>query len=368
MPFDAAAEAPSPDLLLAADVAAETLWRRAPDTDREDADLPALLAPLSELARAAIPRAAGGASLATDAALAPVLAGVLRRVGGADLSAGRLFEGHVNAVKLVDRYAGPQAATTFFAEVAAGAWSGVWNAEAPPGLRLENGRLDGRKVWCSGAGFLTRPLVTARDGDGAVRLLAPRDTGRADVSGWTPAGMRATATGTVDFTGVAPAPDETVGEPGDYYRAPLFKGGAWRFLAVHLGAMERLERLLADHLRTRGRTGDPHQRARFAEAADAVETARLWVASAARRAEDGTGDPDAAEAYVNLARGAVERAATELLGLVDRSVGLEGRMRPSRIERVARDLATYLRQPFPDGARDAAAAHRLEGAPGALHP
>ena len=367
MPFDAAAP-PARDLLDAADVAAERLWARAPGTDREDAHLSDLLAPLSGLAHAALPSSAGGAGLATDPALTSVLAGVLRRVGGADLSAGRLFEGHVNAVKLVHRYADAEVAAAIFADLAAGGWSGVWNAEAPPGLRLEGDRLVGRKVWCSGAGFLARPLVTAREADGGVRLLAPRDTGHHDLAGWTPAGMRATATGTVAFRDVRIADDERIGAAGDYYRPPLFKSGAWRFLAVHLGAMERLERLLAEHLRGRGRVGDPHQRARFAEAAAAVETVRLWVASAASRAENLAGDPDAAEAYVNLARGAVERAATELLQLVDRSVGLEARMRPSPIERVARDLATYLRQPFPDGARDAAAAHVLEGAPGALHP
>ena len=367
LPFDADASSPR-DLLAAADTAAAELWARAPATDREDADLHALLAPLGGLARAALPPAAGGAGLATEPSLTPVLAGVLRRVGGADLSAGRLFEGHVNAVKLVDRYGEAEARAGFFADVADGAWSGVWNAEAPPGLRLEGDRLRGGKIWCSGASVLRRPLTTARDAEGAVHLLAPRDTGRPDIAGWTPAGMRATATGTVDFDGVAVAADERVGEAGDYYRAPLFKGGAWRFLAVHVGGMERLERLLADHLRARNRTGDPHQRARFAEAAVAVETARLWVASAAEHAEAPGADPTAAEAYVNLARGAVERAALELLQLVDRAVGLEARLRPSTIERVARDLATYLRQPFPDGARDGAAQHRLEGPPGPLHP
>ena len=72
-----------------------------------------------------LPSAEGGAGLATDAALTEVLAGVLRRVGGADLSAGRLFEGHVNAVKLEHRYASPETAEAVSADVRAGAWSGV---------------------------------------------------------------------------------------------------------------------------------------------------------------------------------------------------------------------------------------------------
>ncbi len=354
MPFDAPAS--FDDTTSLAERAAAKLWAEAAEHDRPDADLNRLLAPLRPLARTAAP-------LATMPEAAPVLARVLRAIGGANLSAGRLFEGHVNALKLVHRYATAEVWRAFAQEAEAGAWSGVWNAEAPPGLRIDAaGRLEGAKIYASGAGFLHRPLVTARDRDGRLHMLLIRDVGgrRVDLSAWLPAGMRATATGTVDLTGVQAAAYDRIGGADDYWRAPVFKGGAWRFLAVQLGAMERLEALTAQHLRARGRTGDPHQRARFGRAAAAVETARLWVDAACRRAEDPDADPDAAEAYVNLARGAVERAALDLLQLVERSVGLEARLAPNPIERVSRDLATYLRQPFPDGAEDAAAAYRLE--------
>ncbi len=45
--------------------------------------------------------------------------------------------------------------------------------------------------------------------------------------------------------------------------------------------------------------------------------------------------------------------------LVHRSVGLASFMRPNPIERIARDLATYLRQPAPDRALAGAAAWML---------
>jgi hypothetical protein len=61
-------------------------------------------------------------------------------------------------------------------------------------------------------------------------------------------------------------------------------------------------------------------------------------------------------AYVNLARLAVERAGLDLMELVHRSVGLQSFIRPNPIERVSRDLATYLRQPGPDRALTGAAA------------
>jgi alkylation response protein AidB-like acyl-CoA dehydrogenase len=169
--------------------------------------------------------------------------------------------------------------------------------------------------------------------------------------------MRASATGAVDFSGVAVERNEIVGGDGDYERQPAFSGGAWRFAAVHLGGMERLFDLLREHLRRTGRGGDPHQAARLGQAAIATETARLWVERAAAIAEEAPEARSAEQivAYVNLARLAVERAGLDLMELVHRSVGLQGFMRPNPIERFARDLATYLRQPGPDRALTSAA-------------
>ena len=99
----------------------------------------------------------------------------------------------------------------------------------------------------------------------------------------------------------------------------------------------------------------------------AAEAARLWVEAAAMRAEAPGADAEAV-AYVNLARLAVERAALDALEVAQRSVGLAAFLRPNPLERIARDLATYLRQPAPDRALVAAAAHLLavETEPGDL--
>jgi alkylation response protein AidB-like acyl-CoA dehydrogenase len=126
--------------------------------------------------------------------------------------------------------------------------------------------------------------------------------------------------------------------------------------------MERLLDFLREHLRRTGRGGDPHQAARLSQAAIATETARLWVERAAAIAEvpSETKSPDQIVAYVNLARLAVERAGLDLMELIHRSVGLQGFMRPNPIERISRDLATYLRQPGPDRALTSAAAWMLD--------
>jgi alkylation response protein AidB-like acyl-CoA dehydrogenase len=315
------------------------------------------------LLAAPLPREFGGAGIGGAA-----LSEVLRQIGWGSLPLGRLFEGHVNAIGLVLRYGRQEQARLIAREVQEGRLFGVWNTDDAQNLRLiceqGNCRLEGRKILASGAGRIERPLVTATDEQGRRLIVMPhlRLAEGADLSRWTAHGMRASATGAVDFSGIPVQPIEIVGVAGDYERQPAFSGGAWRFAAVHLGGMERLLDLLREHLRRTGRGADPHQAARLGQAAIATETGRLWVARSAAIAEDRSEarSPDQIVAYVNLARLAVERAGLDLMELVHRSVGLPGFMRPSPIERISRDLATYLRQPGPDRALTNAATWVLE--------
>jgi alkylation response protein AidB-like acyl-CoA dehydrogenase len=310
------------------------------------------------LLTAVLPVKCGGAGLS-----GLCLSEVLRSIGSGSLPLGRLFEGHVNALELVLRYGNHQRIELVAEEARAGRLFGVWNTDDANGLRLihRHGRslLEGRKVLASGAGHIERPLVTATNEVGRRLMVLPKlNPSRADLSRWTAQGMRASATGAVDFTGVEIQPLEIVGREGDYERQPWFSAGAWRFAAVHLGGMERLFDLLRRHLQETNRGQDPHQAARMGVAAMAIETARLWVAQAATITEDPLQSraPEQLVAYVNLARLAVEAAALDLMQLVQRSVGLQAFLRPNPIERISRDLATYLRQPGPDRALTDAAA------------
>ncbi|TDH62807.1 acyl-CoA dehydrogenase [Dankookia rubra] len=322
------------------------------------------------LLRAPLARALGGAGWGIEAEGAAPLAQALRLVGRASLPLGRLYEGHVNALRLVQRHGSAAQVAAAARDAAAGLLFGVWNTDAPgePPLAIRpDGRLAGRKVLCSGAGFAARALVTARPEATPEAppqmLLVPLVPGeRADISGWTAQGMRASATGAVDFTGLALQDGMAIGSPGDYLRQPDFSAGAWRFAAVQCGGLEAVLGALREHLRRTNRGGDPHQAARLGQAALAAETARLWVHSAALRAE---AEPAAAEAatYANLARTAVERAALDVLELAQRSVGLTAFLRPNPLERLCRDLATYLRQPAPDRALGVAAADILAAVP-----
>ena len=359
--FDALMTAPDPDALpKGAREVAEQAFARAAEYDEDGAYPAADVAALHErgLLAATISPEYGGGGIGPKA-----LFGILRQLGYGSLALGRLYEGHVNAVGLALSYGDPSQIRRLLREAKAGKLFGVWNTDDREGLRLvaDQGRyrLSGRKILASGAGFIERPLVTATDEKGRRLMIAPRLRAgeRSDLSGWTAHGMRASATGAVEFTGILVESGDIIGGDGDYERQPAFSGGAWRFAAVHLGGIERLFDLLREHLRRTGRGADPHQAARLGQVALATETARLWVERAAEVAEGASErrTPEQIVAYVNLARLAVERAGLDVMEWVHRSVGLQAFVRPNPIERVSRDLATYLRQPGPDRALTGAA-------------
>ncbi len=314
------------------------------------------------LLRAAFPASCDGHDRTfTDT---PHLREILTTIGRGSLPLGRLYEGHVNAVAVVARYGSSANLRLLKAEADAGRPSGVWMAG--DALRLERAGtrfvLRGRKILCSGAGHFRRPLAAADVQGGSVMLIPNVEPRRADSSAWTAHGMRATATGTVDFEGIEVGEDEIVGKPGDYLRSPWFRGGAWRVIAVQLGGLEAV----LDHYRAQldqsPHRDNPIQLARFGEASIAFETARLWVREASEIAEGPFDDADAVDAYVDLARNAFEMAALRLVGLAQKAIGLKAFLRPNPMERIIRDLTTYMRQPALDMSLISGAAFNLRAA------
>lgn len=283
--------------------------------------------------------------------LADDLATLLILAGQGNLSVGRILEAHINAMHLLLRYGTP-------AQIAAardGSLFGLWVTDPPDGgLRMDRFgdriTLSGGKQFCSGAGHTGGALVTARDRDGATRMLILR-MGNGETVSPLPSplsGMRAAVTGAVEFIGCESSVDAVLGEPGDYLREPDFSAGAWRGSAVALGGLIALLDHAVPQLQASGRLESGHAQARIGEALIARETARFWVRSAARIAEDPTADTGHRVATAGLARIAVETACLDAMRLVQRSVGLSAFRQDTPIERICRDLATYLRQPAPD--------------------
>ena len=171
---------------------------------------------------------------------------------------------------------------------------GVWNAEEePPGIGLKladlgNGRyrLEGGKLFCSGLGRVTRPIIGGRwEGGGWQMCLVPMDeiAARVDHRWWQPIGMESTVSGAIDLTGIELSNDTLLGAPDDYYREPGFNGGAIRFAAVQLGGAEALYDAARAYLQSGKRTDHPSQRIRAAESALRIESGDLWLRGGRRR-------------------------------------------------------------------------------------
>jgi alkylation response protein AidB-like acyl-CoA dehydrogenase len=322
------------------------LAQEAANYDRAAGFPIASLAMLREagLLMAPVPVKFGGFGL-NDSADAEGLFRLLHLLGYADLPLGRIFEAHVNALELVRQYGTPRQTEAAALAAQAGDLFALWVTDpAKQGVQLSPDLfLTGEKWFCSAAGFAKQALITAQTEAGSQMVLLPL-TGRVRVTdrGVRLAGMRAAVTGSVDVSGVV-AEEELIGDPGDYLREPIFSTGAWRSSAVALGGLAALTDAGRDELCSRGRADNPFQRMRFGQSLIAHETGRLWLLEVTRRLGS-----DEAVAYVNLARTAIEAACLDAVRHIQRSLGLSAFMQGSKAERIARDLATYLRQPAPD--------------------
>ncbi len=331
-------------------------------------------APVNELGEMAqiglliapLPTSLGGLGLGTEQGTHLVVLRLLALIGGADLVLGRLYEGHVNALMLIFAY-GTGAQLQDAAEDAhAGRLFGVWNTGSPELLRLGEisaGRytLHGNKTFASGAAFVQRPIVTAQLGDRGWQMVLPRMESPEvagnivlDRSFWQPLGMEGSESFAIDFSGATLEDRDLIGVPGDYYRDPLFRGGAIRFAAAQAGAILRLHSLFAEWLKNAHRENDPYQIARLGEIALTAQAATLWIERAAAVAEKSlwpeTSKLDTEQMVngANMIRLAIERLATTTMQLVTAGIGAHGLLQVNRFERILRNLNMYLRQPSPD--------------------
>jgi alkylation response protein AidB-like acyl-CoA dehydrogenase len=313
---------------------------------------------------APIARKHGGMGLGADPGTGRALLYLLQRIGYGNLSVGRLFEGHANALQLIQAYGTREQEERYSRDAVEHRLSfGVWNTEMADGVKIvPTGRgiyrLEGSKTFASGAGAIQRPLVTGALPDGGWQMFvvpAEQVSTGLDTSWWKPIGMRSSATFKIDFTGVELTQDDLIGQPGDYHRPPWFTGGAIRFAAVQLGGVQALLDETRWFLQKVGRTEDPFQRQRIGNAQIAVESGRHWMQSAGvmlDRALTATTEEEfeLIMAYAGMTRTAIEQIALDMIRWSQQAVGARGLARPEPFERIIRDLTMYLRQPAPDAA------------------
>jgi alkylation response protein AidB-like acyl-CoA dehydrogenase len=273
-----------------------------------------------------------------------------------DIVAGRIAEAHVDAVAILHELGGKPPDS--------GQLWGVWAAESPDAVLTATSAgggaftLSGTKVWCSGAGFCTHALVTARLADGERGLFAVSllDSAiKALPSTWWNAGMASSDTRPVQFTN---AQSVAVGDPGAYLDRPGFWHGGIGVAACWLGGARRV--------------AEPLYRCAGSESADAYSLAHLGAVDAALAAGEAMlnaaatqvdSDPfdraHTAQLLARRTRAIVEYAADEAITRTGRALGPGPLCQDGRHAQRVADLSIYIRQSHAE--RDLAALGQLAG-------
>ncbi|MDG4801980.1 acyl-CoA dehydrogenase family protein [Micromonospora sp. WMMD980] len=257
-------------------------------------------------------------------------------LGRADPALARLGEGHADALAILAELGVPIDP----------AWRrepwGVWAAAPATLTATRDGgrwRLTGDRPWCSGAGLLSRALVTATADDG-VRLFAVEvgGPGVTPLAGtWPAVGMAASDSRTVRFDDVPATP---VGGPGRYTARPGFwHGGVGVAACWYGGAVGVADTLCAA---ARRRPLGPHALAHLG-AVDAALVAARAVLSAAAAEIDAHPTRDA-DRLAHQVRATVEATASTVVDRVGRALGAGPLCQDADHARRVADLTVYLRQ------------------------
>ncbi|WP_051285035.1 acyl-CoA dehydrogenase family protein [Aequorivita capsosiphonis] len=281
---------------------------------------------------------------------------LLFEVGKSDLSVGRIFEGHLNALLLIDTFGTSNQKEKFHGEAADGKLFGIWNTERSfEKLNLKKSdsilHLKGAKIFCSGALNIDRPIVTATTATGLQMIILEleRNSGlEEDWSLWNPTGMRASVSCRIDFTGLKVCEGNFLGIANDYYKEPHFSWGGVRFSAVQLGGAKAIVDITVAHLQKLKRTQDPYQKMRLGKLSILMETANLCLQRANAIDNSKEHSKNYKINFANMMRTLTVDICEETIRLAEKSIGIQGMMQSHPLEKKVRDLRVYLKQAGPD--------------------
>ncbi|MGW3951231.1 acyl-CoA dehydrogenase family protein [Streptomyces sp. NPDC004752] len=285
----------------------------------------------------------------------------------ADLSLARCWEGHANALVVIDALATPEQKRRWFAGVVEhgekwAAWSG--EPQAPkPGESLRFGTtlvpvpggwvLHGSKAFATSAtGAQWAILLVDPDTPGGARptrevhgrlLLLACDlsdpTVTVDASWWDPVGMRATVSHAVRFHETFIPRDHLIGGPGSYFDGQWQTAFVPHYAASFLGGALAAYEYGLGYLKRQGKGGDPYVQQRVGSMAVNVETARLWLRHVAGLWDESRRDE--ARIAGDRAWYVIAQLARETVHHVIHACGARSLIRPSPVERILRDLTLY---------------------------
>jgi alkylation response protein AidB-like acyl-CoA dehydrogenase len=272
----------------------------------------------------------------------------LAEIGAHDLGLCKLYEGHTDALAIIQQLGGsPTPGSTW----------GMWAAEPPQAkVRVSpQGQmvvLNGRKAWCSGAAVLSHALLTAWDEQDRQQLVAVAlDQPGVIVTneGWQAVGMGATGSVEVTFDG---AEAQAIGNPGDYLQRPGFWHGGIGIAACWYGAAQSLAERLRTHC---AQHEEPHALAHLG-AVDSALHAAAEVLRVSALAIDAA-PLDDAEMLARRVRAVVEHAVEQVIQHVGHALGAGPYCKDRQFARLIADLPVFLRQSHAE--RDLAALGKL---------
>lgn len=292
-----------------------------------------------------------------------------KEIAKADLSLARCWEGHANSqVLLATMATEAQKARWFEGIVERGekwmAWSGEPQSRKP-GQQAAFGTtvqevdggyiVDGTKVFATAAAHAEWAILLVNTaGPGGARhasdaaaslLLLGCDLSDPSISfddaWWNPIGMRATVSYLVRFDQTFIPEDNLIGYPGQYLQENWQTRFTPHYGATFLGAAEAAYDYTFEYVRSQEKEQDPYVQHRMARMAMNIETAHLWLQHVAHLWD--TGREAEAQHAGNCARYLIEHLAMETVDHAIRTCGARSLNRPSRLERIYRDLSFYVR-------------------------
>ena len=263
----------------------------------------------------------------------------LFEIGRMDLSLARMAEAHWDAVAILRENGSNPIPNCLY---------GVWASERPgQAITLERNhdssfRINGQKMFCSGAGLVDRALITVGGPQPQLVDADLRDNDRYlhfDDSEWKTNAFRETRTSTVTFEDLPVIPEELIGAPGWYLQRPGFWHGACGPAACWAGGAAGLVEYANEQSRE-----DPHTLAHLGAMRASIWASLCYLNSAGREIDDAPKDRERALVRALTVRHLIEEACSDVLRRLSRAYGPHPVAMDEKISKRYQELGLYLRQ------------------------
>jgi alkylation response protein AidB-like acyl-CoA dehydrogenase len=311
----------------------------------------------------------GGLGLGNNKGNVRVLWNMTTEIARADMSTARCWEGHNNALMLLDNLGTYSQKEKWFSGVVdrGEIWT-VWSGEPLlkiPGQKQKIGTtltktskgyvLNGSKVFCTGAaGADWAILLVNTEGTGGARhaegapefvIMLACDLSDPSVSldgsWWEPIGMRGSVSYLVKFENTFIPFENQIGEPGQFLLDEWQTRWIPQYAATFLGGAEATYQYTLSHIESQQRQHDPFIQHRVGKMAINIQSAHLWLDHVAHLWN--AGDVDTAKSTGNMVRYQVEQWVTQTVEHAVHACGARALIQPSPLERILRDISLYTR-------------------------